>query len=301
MKNRLETDLVGIKMKNPILLASGTCGFGEELSELFDIDKLGGMCFKGLTLLPSGGNEGIRIWETPSGIMNSIGLENPGVDVFIKDIYPTIANRDFVKIVNVGGHSESDYIEALKKLNTIDIDFVELNISCPNVKEGGMNFGLKTKSATQFVEKMRNICKKKMIVKLSPNAENIVELAMGCEKVGTDSISLVNTFQAMAIDIKKKKPVFKNIYAGLSGPAIKPIALRMVHQVSQEVKIPIIAVGGIMTFEDVIEYIMAGATCCQIGVASFINPKVSLEIISGLEQYLIDNEYNSLQEIRKIL
>ncbi|MCH3918109.1 MAG: dihydroorotate dehydrogenase [Spirochaetia bacterium] len=301
MNNALQANLAGTVMKNPLLLASGTCGFGKELSGFFDIEKLGGMCFKGLTLQPQCGNEGIRIWETPSGLMNSIGLENPGVDAFIDTIYPKLTTFDFTRIVNLGGHSEEEYEEALEKLNDLDIDFIELNISCPNVKNGGMNFGIQTEFAKQFVARMRKICRKKMIVKLSPNAENIVDLAKACEEVGADALSLVNTFQAMAIDIKKKKPVFNNVYAGLSGPAIRPIALRMVHQVCHAVDIPVVAVGGIMSWEDVIAYIMVGATCCEIGTASLLQPTAAMGILKGLEQYMADNHYSSLDEIRRII
>jgi dihydroorotate oxidase len=301
MSSRLEVDFAGVKFKNPIILASGTCGFGKEFNEYFDIQKLGGISSKGLTLNYRAGNDGIRIWETQAGIINSVGLENPGVRAFVEKENPRMNSLDLVNIVNLGGHSMDDYIEAIEILNEHKLDILELNISCPNVKAGGMNFGIDTCIATNVVSEIRKRCKHKLVVKLSPNAHDIVELAKSLENVGADGLSLVNTFLAMAIDIKKRKPVFENTYAGLSGPAIKPIALRMTHQVAHAVKIPIMGMGGITTAEDAIEFIMAGADVVQVGTASFMNPKIALDIIAGIDKYLEDNNINNISEIRGII
>lgn len=301
MSKRLETVFAGVTFKNPVALASGTCGFGKEFNEYFDIQKLGGLCSKGLTLHARGGNDGIRIWETPSGIMNSVGLENPGVQHFIDCDLERMNKLDLVNIVNLGGHSMEDYLEAVKLLNEHPLDLLELNISCPNVKAGGMNFGVKTEMARQVVREIRDVCKHKLVIKLSPNAEDIVSLAKACEEEGADGVSLTNTFLAMAIDLNKKKPVFNNTYAGLSGPAIKPIALRMVHQVAHAVNIPVMGIGGITTWQDAIEFIMAGATCVQIGTSSFMNPALAVDVIDGMEAYLEKNNIENIQEIRGIL
>ncbi len=301
MSKRLETEFCGKVFKNPVLLASGTCGFGREMNEYFDIEKLGGICSKGLTLHARNGNEGIRIWETPSGVINSIGLENPGVDYYIENDLPWIQGKNLVNLVNVGGHSMEDYIEAVQKFNDQDVDFIELNISCPNVKAGGMNFGVKTEVAREVVRTIRGVCKHKMIVKLSPNAESIVDLAKACEEEGADAVSLTNTYLAMAIDLEHRKPVFNNTYAGLSGPAIKPISLRMVHQVAHAVKIPVIGIGGIATAEDALEYIMAGASLVQIGAASFVKPDIAMDVIDGMESWLEKHDVGNISEIRGIV
>ncbi len=301
MSNRLKTTFAGVEFKNPVVLASGTCGFGRELNEYFDIERLGGICSKGLLDHPHGGNDGIRIWETASGIMNSVGLENPGVDAFIENDLDWVNSKNLVNIVNLGGHSLDGYLKGMEKLNGVDLDILELNISCPNVKSGGMNFGTKTEVAREIVRKIRAVCRHKMVVKLSPNAENIVSLAQMCEEEGADGVSLVNTFLGMAVDLKKKAPVFNNVYAGLSGPAIKPIALRMVHQVAKAVSIPVMGLGGITTWEDAIEFIMAGAAVVQVGTATFMKPDISMDIIAGMERYLEENGYESIEEIRGIL
>ncbi len=299
--SRLRTEFAGVEFKNPVILASGTCGFGRELDKRFDIEKLGGISSKGLIEHPHGGNDGIRIWETPSGIMNSVGLENPGIDAFIEKDLDWVNGKDFVNIVNLGGHSVEDYEKGILKLNEVDLDILELNISCPNVKSGGMNFGVKTAPARELVREMRKLCKHKMVVKLSPNAEDIVDLAKMCQEEGADGVSLVNTFLGLAIDLDKKKPVFNNTYAGLSGPAIKPIALRMVHQVSKALDIPVMGLGGITTWQDGIEFIMAGAQTIQVGTATFMKPDIALDIIAGMEKYLEDNGYESIDEIRGII
>ena len=301
MKASLETDFAGVTFKNPLLLASGTCGFGREYNELFDVGRLGGICSKGLTLHARPGNSGIRIWETSGGIMNSVGLENPGVRDFISRELPFMKSLGSAVIVNLGGHSIDDYLEGTELLNPVEFDILELNISCPNVKAGGMNFGVKTEMAREVVRKIRGICKHNLAVKLSPNAEDLVSLARACEEEGADGISLVNTFLAMAVDIQKRRPVFDNTYAGLSGPAIKPIALRMVHQTAKAVSIPVMGLGGVTTWQDALEFIMAGAQLVQIGSASFIKPSISLDILEGMQAWLDAQGMVSINEIRGIL
>lgn len=298
---KLNVNYSGIDFKNPVVLASGTCGFGTVLDDIFDIEKLGGLSSKGLTLNKRLGNEGIRIWETSSGIMNSVGLENPGIDGFISEYFSFINSKDLVNIVNLSGHSFDDYFRGIEKLNDQKLDIIELDISCPNVKEGGMNFGIKTEIARELVREVRRLCKHKLVIKLSPNAEDIVDLARMCEEEGADGISLVNTFLAMAIDIYRKKPIFDNGYAGLSGPAIKPIALRMVHQVSKAVQIPVMGLGGISTWQDAVEFLMAGASAVQVGTATFTNPKIALDIIDGIEKYLESQNLESVEDIIGIL
>ena len=290
-----------INFKNPLVMASGTFGFGKEYNEIYDIQKLGGVSSKGLTLNKRDGNLGIRVCETSSGMMNSVGLENPGVQGFIDNELQFFKDLDLVRIANVGGGTLEDYLQGVQLLNDQPIDMIELNISCPNVKAGGMAFGIKNEVAREVVRKVRNITNLPLVIKLSPNAEDIIKMAKVCEEEGADGVSLVNTFKAMAIDINKRKPVFENVYAGLSGPAIKPIALRMVHEVCKNVKIPVMGMGGITTAEDTIEFIMAGATCIQVGTANFINPKIGLEIIDGIEEFMIKEGIKSLDEIRGIL
>ena len=230
----LSVKFKNLTFKNPIIMASGTFGFGREYNEVYDISQLGGVSGKGLTLNAKPGNNGIRVWETPSGMINSVGLENPGVEGFIEKELPFFEKLDLIRIANVGGGCLEDYIKGVELLNDKDIDIIELNISCPNVKAGGMAFGIKSEVAREVVREVRAVCKKPLVIKLSPNAEDIVEMAKVCEEEGADGVSLVNTFKALAIDIKNRKPVFENVYAGLSGPAIKPIALRMVHEVCKE-------------------------------------------------------------------
>ena len=301
MSKRLETVFAGVTFKNPVALASGTCGFGKEFNEYFDIQRLGGLCSKGLTLHPCLGNDGIRVWETPSGVMNSVGMENPGIQHFIDCDLERMNALDLVNIVNMGGHSEEDYLEGVALLNDHPLDLLELNISCPNTKAGCMSFGLKAEVARDIVKKVRAICKHKLVVKLSPNAEDVVALARVCQEEGADGVSLTNTYQAMAIDIKKRRPVFENVYAGLSGPAIKPISLRMVHQVAHGVDIPVMGIGGIATWQDAIEFIMAGAQVVQIGAASFMDPRLCLDVIDGMERFLEENKIDNISEICGII
>ncbi|MFZ7121970.1 MAG: dihydroorotate dehydrogenase [Eubacteriaceae bacterium] len=299
--SRLEVEFLDKVMKNPIVVASGTYGFGTEYSNYYSPSILGGICSKGITLNKKIGNDGIRIWESSCGLINSIGLENPGIEDFIINHMEEINNINTMKIVNLGGNTLDDYITAIEILNKHEIDLIELNISCPNVKEGGMAFGLNAKSAGEITAKVKKKSRHNIMVKLSPNAENIVEVAKACENSGADAFSLVNTFQAMAIDINERKPVFENIYAGLSGPAIKPIALRMVHQVSKNVHVPVMGIGGIMNWKDALEFIMAGATCVQMGTANFVDPYAPVKTIDDLEGYCIENKIENIMELIGII
>ena len=298
---RPAVSFAGVAMKNPVVLASGTCGFGRELGGYFDISRLGGIASKGLTLNPRSGNEGIRVWETPSGLMNSIGLENPGVRGFLEDELDWINGHDVANIVNLGGHSIEDYIEGVSLLNDAKLDLLELNISCPNVKQGGMNFGVRTETAREVVRILRRECRHKLVVKLSPNAEDIVALARACEEEGADGLSLTNTYLALAVDIDRRRPVFENVYAGLSGPAVRPISLRMTHQVAHAVKIPVMGIGGIAVWRDAVEFIMAGATAVQVGTATFTKPDIALDIIEGIEAFMEKEGIANLSEIRGIV
>ena len=293
----LKTVLNGVTMKNPVIAASGTFGFGQEYDQYFDISQLGGVSSKGLTLEERFGNEGERVYETPSGLINSIGLQNPGVDAFIRDDLPFLRKKDTAVIANLGGSTVESYLEGVQKLGETDVDIIELNISCPNVKHWGMALGIRCDIAYEAVKKVRAVCKKPLMVKLSPNAQDIVEMARCCEEAGADSLSLVNTFQAMAIDVYKRKPVFQNVFAGLSGPAILPIALRMVYQVCGAVKIPVVGMGGISSWQDAAAFLMAGATAVQVGTANFVKPDICLDIIRGLEQFLKDQGCRSVSDI----
>ncbi|RDY23238.1 dihydroorotate dehydrogenase [Romboutsia maritimum] len=297
----LKTKFSNVEFKNPVIMASGTFGFGREYNEIYDIQKLGGVSSKGLTLNKRDGNSGIRVCETPSGMMNSVGLENPGIQGFIENELQFFKELDLVRIANVGGGTLEDYIMGVELLSNQPIDIIELNISCPNVKAGGMAFGIKNEVARDVVKQVRKVTDLPLVIKLSPNAEDIIKMAQVCEEEGANGVSLVNTFKAMAIDVKNRRPVFENIYAGLSGPAIKPIALRMVHEVCKNVKIPVMGMGGITTANDAIEFIMAGATCIQIGTANFINPRIGIEIISGIEDFMKKEGIKNLDEIRGIL
>ncbi|EYE87972.1 diguanylate cyclase [Fervidicella metallireducens AeB] len=294
----LNVSLCGIELKNPVIAASGTFGFGEEYNNVFDVSKLGGIATKGLTLNKREGNDGLRIYEAESGIMNSVGLQNPGIEEFIKTELPKMKKFNTVIFANLGGGTIEEYLSGIEKLNNSDIDMIELNISCPNVKAGGMAFGIKSNIAYDVVSRVKEIAKKPIMVKLSPNAENIVDMSEKCCKAGADAISLVNTFKAMAIDIYKRKPVFNNTFAGLSGPAIKPIALRMVYEVSRAVDIPVVGMGGITTWQDAIEFIMAGAEAVQVGTANFIKPDICLDIIDGIKSFMVSENIKNLSEIK---
>lgn len=297
----LRVNLCGKELKNPIIMASGTFGFGREYNEIYDISVLGGVSSKGLTLEARPGNEGMRVHETPSGMMNSVGLENPGVEGFIEKELDNFSKLDLCRIVNLGGGCLEDYVKGAELLEGKDFDMIELNISCPNVKHGGMAYGIKSEVAREVVRAVKKATTKPLMVKLSPNAEDIVAMAIACQEEGADAISLVNTFKAMAIDIRNKKPVFNNVTAGLSGPAIKPIALRMVYEVAKAVTIPVVGMGGIMDANDVIEFIMAGTTCVQVGTANFVNPRIGQDIIRDLNKYMDENNIASLDQIRGII
>lgn len=293
----LNVNINGVEFKNPVIAASGTFGFGQEYKEFYDVGMLGGISSKGLTIKKKDGNDGIRVYETASGMMNSVGLQNPGIDYFIEHELKNMKKLNTNAIANVGGGCIEDYEEAVIKLNNTEVDMIELNISCPNVKSGGMAFGIKSEVAYDVVSKIRSITDKPLIVKLSPNAENIVDMAVKCREAGADSLSLINTVKGFAVDINKRKPVFDNVYAGLSGPAIKPIALRMVHEVSKAIDIPVIGLGGISNWQDAIEFMMAGASAIQIGSINFTNPMAGKEIIEGMENFLIKEGIKDIKSI----
>lgn len=302
----MKQKLFGLEFKNPVIAASGTFGFGEEYNEFYDISILGGVSTKGLTLEARDGNSGIRIIETPSGIMNSIGLENPGIRSYIENESKFLSKKNTVILANVGGSTLDSYLEALRILEEANtekrvMDVVELNISCPNVKAGGMAFGMKAFDAALITKKAKKIVSCPLVVKLSPNAYNLVEVARAVEAEGADGISLVNTFNALEIDVKNRRSYFDNITAGLSGPAIRPIALRMVRDVSRSVSIPVIGMGGVASSEDVIKYIMAGAHLVQFGTSSFMNPMMGKNLVDGLELFLKKEKISSLDEIRGII
>jgi len=287
-----------LKFKNPVLTASGTCGYGPELDDFIDVARLGGILVKGTTLESREGNKYPRMAETPSGMLNAVGLQNKGIDYFEKNIYPRISAYDTNIIVNINGSYLEDYVKLAKRVDKLEkIPAIELNISCPNVKMGGMAFGTRLESAREVTRAVRNSYSKKLIVKLSPNVTNIVEFALVAEEEGADSVSLINTLLGMAVDIRGMKPSLSTITGGLSGPAIKPVALRMVWQVAKAVKIPVIGMGGIMTASDAIEFILAGATAVQIGTASFIDPQASIKILEGIESYMIEKKFSDLSEI----
>ena len=293
--------IAGVEFKNPVIAASGTFGFGKEFSEYIDLNKLGGICSKGLTLHRNLGNKGVRIHETASGIMNSIGLQNPGIDYFTKEELPFLEKFDTVAIANLGGHSVDDYVKGAEILDKTSVPMIELNISCPNVKEGGMAFGTEPKKACEVIKKVRRVTNKSLIVKLSPNVGSIGDFAKIAENEGADAISLINTINAMAIDIRKRRPIFENKTAGLSGPCVKPIALRMTYEASSAVDIPVIGMGGIMTYEDAIEFIMAGASAIQVGTANFIDYKSMENIIDGISNFMREEKIKDLEEIRGII
>ena len=301
MSERLKTILLGTEMQNPVIAASGTFGFGKDYAELMDVSRLGGISGKGLTLNGSSGNAGIRVWETPAGMLNSIGLENPGVRHFVEHECHEMRALGPAVIANMGGHSMEDYLEGARLLNDADIDILELNISCPNVKQGGMAFGILPETAAKVTEAVKAVTKHPLLVKLSPNAHDIAAVAQAVEAAGADGISLVNTFLGMAVDVKKRQIVFNNVYAGVSGPAIFPIALRMAHQVCHAVKIPVVGMGGISDAEGALAFLMAGCTAVQVGAMTFARPNTMIEIIDGLEHYCEREGLKNIGEIRGIL
>lgn len=287
-----------LDFKNPVLTASGTCGFGEEIADFIDLSRLGGIVVKGTTLKHREGNAYPRMAETPSGMLNAVGLQNKGVDNFITNIYPRIKDFDTHIIVNVNGSTIEEYVALTERLNELDkIPAIELNISCPNVKEGGMAFGISCISAEAVVKAVRKVYSKTLIVKLSPNVTNIADIARAVEGQGADSVSLINTLLGMAVNAETRKPVLSTITGGLSGPAIKPIALRMVWQVYNAVKIPIMGMGGIMNANDAIEFMIAGASVVQVGTAIFIDPTIPVQIVDGLTTYMERHKIQSVTEL----
>lgn len=282
----LAVKIAGIQMKTPVMTGSGTFGFGEEFADFVDLNAVGAVVVKGTTLRPRSGNSGVRIAETPSGMLNCIGLENPGVDAFLQEILPRLKQYETPVIVNISGSEAAEYGKLARLLDVDGVAAVELNISCPNVKEGGIAFGTNPDSAAAVVRAAKANTDKPVIVKLSPNVTDIVLMAKAVENAGADAISMINTLTGMAIDTKTWKPVLGNIVGGLSGPAVKPVAVRMVWQVAQAVKIPIIGMGGILTAEDAVEFFLAGASAVAVGTANFINPAVAEELADGLAAYL---------------
>ena len=294
----LNININGLSLKNPVLTASGTFGYGTEFQDFIDLERLGGFIVKGTTLKHREGNPYPRMAETPSGMLNAVGLQNKGVDYFIEHIYPTIKDINSNILVNVSGSTIADYVATAEKINTLDhIPAIELNISCPNVKEGGMAFGTSCVSASEVVKEVRKVYKKHLMVKLSPNVTSIQEIALAVEGAGTDSVSLINTLMGMAVNVKTRKPVLSTITGGLSGPCVKPVALRMVWQVAQVVKIPVVGLGGISCANDALEFLLAGASAIQIGTANFIDPTVTIKVIDGINDYLDQNGFKSVKEI----
>jgi len=305
--NDTTVNIAGVILKNPVIAASGTVGYGSEYAPIIDVSRLGGICTKGLTLKAKPGNSGIRIWETPSGLLNSIGLENPGIEAFIENELPRMKKLGPAVIANLSGSSPEEYAKGAALLDKSAVDIIELNISCPNVKAGGMAFGLDPAAASLVTGQVRRRSPHKpLMVKLSPNAPDLAAVALACVKAGADALSLINTFKAMAIDVKTRRPVFDNISAGLSGPAIRPIALRMVWELydalqascdSGKPAVPIIAMGGIACGDDALEYLMAGASAVQVGSATFAHPSALINVITGIEMYMWNHGIRTIKDI----
>ena len=292
-----QINLAGIKMKNPVTVASGTFGYGREFSEFFDLSKLGGIITKGTSLKPKSGNKPSRVCETASGMLNSIGLQNPGVEYFAENDLPFLKKYDTAIIVNACGSTVEEYVELCRILNTLDIDGVELNLSCPNVKKGCMAFGNTYEGVKHVTSEVRKVLDQPLIVKLTPNVTDIASIAKGVEDGGADAVSLINTLLGMKIDIDKRKPVLANNTGGLSGPAIKPVAVRMVYQVAQAVNIPILGMGGIINGDDAIEFMLAGATAISIGAGNFIDLYTSINTVKGIEDYMKKHNIDDINEI----
>jgi len=287
-----------LHFKNSVLTASGTCGFGPELDDFIDISRLGGIVVKGTTMEPREGNPYPRMAETPSGMLNAVGLQNKGIDYFEKNIYPVISKYETNVIVNINGSYIEEYVALTERLNRLDkIPAIELNISCPNVKKGGMVFGTNLDAAREVTRAVRRACSKILIVKLSPNVTNIVDFARVVEEEGADCVSLINTLLGMSVDVKGMKPALSTITGGLSGPAIKPVALSMVWHVARAVKIPVMGMGGIMTASDALEFILAGAVAVQVGTATFIDPEAPVKVLEGIENYLEQKGFSDIKEI----
>lgn len=303
----LSVEIAGVKFKNPLIGSSGTFGFGTEYAPLFDVNKLGGISSKGLTLEPRQGNSGIRLWETPSGLMNSIGLQNPGIPHFIEHELPEMMALDAVTIANLSGSTLESYVEGAKLLDKTDVPVIELNISCPNVAAGGAAFGMSCAAAHTATKAVREVTKKPLLVKLTPQSPELIDVALSCIKAGADGISLCNSFQGVAIDIETGRPVFDKIKAGFGGPAVRPIAVRLVYELVQAInqlpeneRVPVVAIGGVAGWQDVVEFIMAGATAVQVGTNTFANPMTMLECIEGLSEFMKRKGYKTIQEMKGI-
>ena len=294
----LSVNIGNLKLSNPVMTASGTFGYGKEFEDCVELEKIGGIIVKGTTLHRREGNPYPRMAETPMGMLNAVGLQNKGVDYFISEIYPQIKDIRTNMIVNVSGSAIEDYVQTAEKINELEnIPAIELNISCPNVKQGGMAFGVTASGAAEVVKAVREVYKKTLIVKLSPNVTDITEIARAVEGAGADSVSLINTLLGMAIDAEKRRPVLSTITGGMSGAAVKPIALRMVWQVSKAVKIPVIGLGGIMNWKDAVEFLLAGASAIQIGTANFIDPAITVKVSEGINDYLDRHGFTSVKDI----
>jgi dihydroorotate dehydrogenase (NAD+) catalytic subunit len=293
----MKVTVSGVDFKNPVIAASGTFGFGREFEELYDLSLLGGISLKGMTLARREGNESPRIAETPSGILNSVGLQNPGADYFLKHDLPHLQKINTVLIANAAGNTEEDYIKIVEKLSGSAVHMIELNISCPNVEEGGMAFGANPQTVKDITEKVKKVCKKPLMVKLSPNVASIRDCAVAAEQGGADSLSLINTLTGMAVDIHTRRPVLGNIFGGLSGPAVKPVALKMVFDVYRAVGIPVVGMGGIMTAADVIEFMLCGARAVQVGTANMRDPMACPKIIAGLAEFMVKYGVKDINEM----
>lgn len=294
----LSININGLQLKNPVMTASGTFGYGEEYNDFFDVNQLGGLIVKGTTLNHREGNAYPRMAETPMGMLNAVGLQNKGVEYFASSIYPRISHFTTNVLVNVSGSTIDEYVATAERIAQLDnIPGIELNISCPNVKEGGMAFGTSCPSAVAVVSAVRKVYPKHLMVKLSPNVTNIVEIAKGVEDAGADSVSLINTLLGMAIDAEKQRPMLSTVTGGLSGPAVKPVALRMVWQVAKEVKIPVVGLGGISSASDAIEFILAGASAIQVGTANFVDPLVCVKIIDGIRDYMVRHQVSDIKDL----
>jgi dihydroorotate dehydrogenase (NAD+) catalytic subunit len=297
-KPNMSVEIAGIKLRNPVMTASGTFGYGREFADYMDLESIGAMITKGLSLKPKAGNNTPRIVETPGGMLNAIGLQNVGIDAFITTKLPFLRTVNTPVIVNLYGNSLEEYGELATRIDDLpEVAGVEVNISCPNVKQGGIVFGTDPGAASQVVSLVRESTSKPLIVKLSPNVTDVVAMARACVDAGAEALSLINTLTGMAIDVNRRRPILANITGGLSGPAIKPVALRMVWQVSRAVKVPLIGIGGIISATDALEFILAGATAVQVGTANFLNPAAAEEIAAGMESWLVENGVNDINEL----
>ncbi|MEY8311322.1 dihydroorotate dehydrogenase [Oscillospiraceae bacterium 42-9] len=297
MRSALRTEVAGVEFANPIIAASGTFGFGREYGELYPLSELGGISCKGTTLHPRPGNPPPRVTETPAGMLNAVGLQNPGVDHFIEHDLPWLNQQGTRIIANLAGSAVEDYCQTAEKLNDAPIDMIELNISCPNVKKGGVQFGVTAQGVEGVTKAVRKVCQKPLMVKLSPNVTDISEMALAAESAGADAVSLINTLTGMRIDINTRRPIIRNNTGGLSGPAVLPVALRMVWQTAQKVKIPIVGLGGVSTWQDAVEMLLAGASAIQVGTAIFTDPYAPIKIRDGLLEYMEKNGVRSVSQL----